>query len=187
MRAGTRVRATVKVTRDPGTEDLPLPAYMTPGAAGLDLVAANREPIVLRPGDRELVPTGLHLEIPPGFEGQVRPRSGLAVRAGVTVLNSPGTVDSDYRGEVKVILVNLGQRDFAVRRGDRIAQLVISPVATVELSAAGEAGLEDSARGEGGFGHTGGLGEPAAASPGTGRLTAPRPPKHSPARPFIPS
>lgn len=160
--AGAGTRVTVRVSRDPGTEDLPLPAYMTPGAAGLDLVAANREPIVLRPGARELVPTGLHLEIPFGFEGQVRPRSGLAARAGVSVLNTPGTVDSDYRGEVKVILINLGQQDFVVRRGDRIAQLVISPVARVEVVVVGEAGLGGSARGEGGFGHTGGFGGPGA-------------------------
>lgn len=153
----------VLVAREPGTEDLPLPAYMTPGSAGLDLVAANPEPLLLRPGSRAVVPTGLRLEIPAGFEGQIRPRSGLAARAGVTVLNAPGTVDSDYRGEVKVILANLGEDDFVVTRGDRIAQLVICPVARAEIAAAAETGLAGSARGEGGFGHTGGFGgtEPA--------------------------
>ena len=148
----------VLVAREPGTEDLPLPGYMTPGSAGLDLVAANPEPLLLRPGSRAVVPTGLRLEIPTGFEGQVRPRSGLAARAGVTVLNAPGTVDSDYRGEVKVILANLGEDDFVVTRGDRIAQLVICPVARAEIAAAAESGLAGSARGEGGFGHTGGFG-----------------------------
>jgi len=148
----------VLVAREPGTEDLPLPAYMTPGSAGLDLVAANPEPLLLRPGSRAVVPTGLRLEIPAGFEGQVRPRSGLAARAGVTVLNAPGTVDSDYRGEVKVILANLGEDDFVVTRGDRIAQLVICPVARAEIAAVAETGLAGSARGEGGFGHTGGFG-----------------------------
>jgi dUTP pyrophosphatase len=148
----------VLVAREPGTEDLPLPAYMTSGSAGLDLVAANPEPLLLRPGHRAVVPTGLRLEIPAGFEGQIRPRSGLAARAGVTVLNAPGTVDCDYRGEVKVILVNLGEDDFVVTRGDRIAQLVICPVARAEITAAAESGLAGSARGEGGFGHTGGFG-----------------------------
>jgi dUTP pyrophosphatase len=149
----------VRIARAAGTEDLPSPVYMTPGSSGLDLVAANPEEMTLAPGARALVPTGLHLEIPPGFEGQVRPRSGLAARCGVTVLNSPGTVDSDYRGEVKVILINLGQEEFVVRRGDRVAQLVICPVAHAEIAPAGEEGLETSERGTGGFGHTGGFSE----------------------------
>lgn len=162
-RAGAKV--TLKVTRAPGTEDLPLPAYMTDGAAGMDLVAANATDLVIRPGQRALVPTGLHLEIPPGFEGQVRPRSGLAANAGVTVLNAPGTIDSDYRGEVKVVLVNFGDADFVVRRGDRVAQLVVCPVARAEVAAA--SGLGDTGRGQGGFGHTGGF------SGGRGRARGP--------------
>jgi dUTP pyrophosphatase len=152
---GGKTGVSIRVTREAGTEDLPLPAYMTAGASGLDLLAANPAPIVLEPGARILVPTGLRLEIPAGYEGQVRPRSGLAARAGVTVLNSPGTVDADYRGEVKVILVNLGQAPFSVHRGDRVAQLVICPVARASLEVTGD--LERSGRGEGGFGHTGGI------------------------------
>lgn len=145
----------VGVRRLPHAEGLPLPAYETLHAAGMDLRAAVPEdaPITLRPGDRIAAPTGLAIAVPPGFEGQVRPRSGLALRHGVTCLNSPGTVDADYRGEVMVILVNLGAEDFHVRRGDRIAQLLISPVARAEwrLSDA----LDDTGRGEGGFGSTG--------------------------------
>ncbi len=130
---------------------LDLPRYESPGAAGLDLRAD--EDFALAPGERRLVPTGLALEIPPGFEGQVRPRSGLAARHGVALVNAPGTVDSDYRGEVKVILVNLGQEPFAARRGERIAQLVIAPVARVEPVLVEE--LSDTDRGGGGFGSTG--------------------------------
>jgi dUTP pyrophosphatase len=132
-----------------------LPAYETEHAAGLDLRAAVPEdaPLTLRPGDRHATPTGLCLAIPPGFEGQVRPRSGLALRAGVTLLNAPGTIDADYRGEVKVILVNLGEADVVVRRGDRIAQLIISPVVNVALTETDA--LDATARGEGGFGSTG--------------------------------
>ena len=120
----------VAVVRLPHAEGLPLPAYETADAAGMDLRAAVPEdaPIVLKPLAREAVPTGLTMAIPPGFEGQVRPRSGLALKSGVTCLNTPGTIDADYRGEVKVILINLGAEDFTIRRGDRIAQLLISPV-----------------------------------------------------------
>jgi dUTP pyrophosphatase len=132
-------------------EPLPLPAYATDGAAGLDLRAD--EAVVLAPGERALVPTGLHLAIPPGFEGQVRPRSGLALRQGVTCLNSPGTIDSDYRGEVGVILANLGQKPVALARGDRIAQLVIARVEHAELLEG--VSLPPTGRGQGGFGHTG--------------------------------
>ncbi len=137
----------------PGSDPLPLPCYMTPGAAGMDLLADVDPEMVLAPGERRLVPTGLALAIPPGFEGQVRPRSGLAAREGLTVLNAPGTIDADYRGEVQVLLVNLGREPVRIRRGDRIAQLVIGPVARVgwhEVTA-----LPESARGEGGFGSTG--------------------------------
>ena len=145
----------VRVERLPHALDLPLPAYATEGAAGLDLLAAlpPGEPLVLEPGSRALVPTGLRLALPPGHEAQVRPRSGLALRHGVTVLNSPGTIDADYRGEIQLILVNWGQETFTIRRGDRIAQMVVAPVTRVLWEEAAE--LPGSERGEGGFGHTG--------------------------------
>jgi dUTP pyrophosphatase len=143
----------VRLQRLPAARDLPLPAPASPGSSGFDLRAALTEETVLRPGERLRVPTGLALEIPPGWEGQVRPRSGLALRHGIGVVNAPGTIDSDYRGEVAVILVNLGEAPFAIQRGDRIAQLVIAPVATVEWEEA-EA-LGESTRGAGGFGSTG--------------------------------
>jgi len=133
--------------------DLPLPAYATPGAAGLDLRAAVAGELRLDPGERAAVPTGFRIEIPPGYEGQVRPRSGLALRHGVTVANAPGTIDSDYRGEVAVLLVNLSREPFVVRRGERIAQLLIAPVARVVLEEA--ISLAATERGEGGFGSTG--------------------------------
>lgn len=133
---------------------LPLPAYQSDEAAGLDLLAAvgKKETVVIAPGARALIPTGLSLELPAGFEGQVRPRSGLALKHGVTVLNSPGTIDSDYRGEVKIILVNLGDQPFPVRRGERIAQLVVAPVTRVGLVKARAIGTTQ--RGKGGFGST---------------------------------
>lgn len=143
----------VELVRLPGARDLPLPAYQTAGAVGLDLRAAVPQPLQLEPGARALVPTGLVLAIPPGWEGQVRPRSGLALREGVTVLNSPGTIDPDYRGELQVLLVNLGQRPFTVARGERIAQLVLAPVGRAELVEVEQ--LDATARGAGGFGHTG--------------------------------
>lgn len=130
---------------------LELPRYETDGAAGMDLRAD--EPFALAPGERRLVPTGLALELPPGYEGQVRPRSGLAARHGVALVNAPGTIDSDYRGEVKVIVVNLGQEPVSFARGDRVAQLVVAPVARARIELADE--LEDSKRGAGGFGSTG--------------------------------
>ncbi|MBO9556957.1 MAG: dUTP diphosphatase [Caulobacter sp.] len=137
-------------------QGLPLPAYETDGAAGMDLRAAVDEdaPLVLKPGARFMVPTGLAFAVPHGFEAQVRPRSGLAAKAGVTCLNTPGTIDSDYRGEVKVILINLGEEDFTIRRGDRIAQLVIAPV--IQASWGLTTSLDETARGAGGFGSTGG-------------------------------
>ena len=144
---------TVLLQRLPHGADLPLPAYETEGAAGLDLRAAIAEGLSLAPGERALVPTGLAMQLPVGFEGQVRPRSGLAVKHGVTVLNAPGTIDSDYRGEVKVPLINLGQEPFAIARGDRIAQMVIAPVTRAILTEV--AGLDATARGAGGFGSTG--------------------------------
>ena len=146
----------VRVQRLPTARDLPLPASASPGSAGLDLraaVPADIEEIVLRPGERALIPTGLVLEIPPGWEGQVRPRSGLALRHGIGILNSPGTIDSDYRGEVGVILVNLGESPFPIRRGDRIAQLVFARVEPVEWEESES--LAETGRGEGGFGSTG--------------------------------
>lgn len=135
----------------PRGEPLPLPSYATDGSAGLDLRADA--PVTLAPGERALVPTGIAIAIPPGFEGQVRPRSGLALREGVTCLNSPGTVDSDYRGEVSVVLANLGQNPASVKRGDRIAQLVIARVERAELFES--LSLPVTPRGAGGFGHTG--------------------------------
>ena len=130
-----------------------LPEYRSSGAAGADLTASLERDIVLSPGERRLVPTGLSVAIPEGWEGQVRPRSGIAVRHGVTVLNAPGTIDSDYRGEVQVLLVNLGQEDFVVRSGDRIAQLVIAPTARAVFEARER--IDDTERGSGGFGSTG--------------------------------
>ena len=135
----------------PRGDPLPLPSYATEGAAGVDLRADLA--VTLGPGERALVPTGLSLAIPPGFEGQVRPRSGLALREGITCLNSPGTVDSDYRGEVAVILVNLGQKTVTLQRGERIAQLVFAPVSRAELREGDS--LPPTRRGPGGFGHTG--------------------------------
>ena len=134
-------------------EGLPLPAYETALAAGMDLRAAVTEDLVLKPMARAMVPTGLAFAVPPGFEAQVRPRSGLAAKAGVTCLNTPGTVDADYRGEVKVILINLGEEDFVIRRGDRIAQLIIAPVVQAGWRVVDT--LEKTARGAGGFGSTG--------------------------------
>ena len=146
---------TVPIVRLPHGADLPLPAYETAQAAGMDLRAAvpDEEPLTLRPGSRFAVPTGLAFALPPGFEGQVRPRSGLAFKHGVTCLNTPGTIDADYRGEVKVILINHGEEDFVIRRGERIGQLVIAPV--VQAVWAEVETLDETARGAGGFGSTG--------------------------------
>jgi dUTP pyrophosphatase len=143
----------VRIKRLPAARDLPLPSHGSPGSAGFDLRAALDEEVVIRPGERLLVPTGLVLEIPPGWEGQVRPRSGLALRYGIGVVNAPGTIDSDYRGEVAVILINLGEAPFSLNRGDRIAQLVFARVETVEWEEAEM--LQESGRGGGGFGSTG--------------------------------
>lgn len=143
----------VRIKRLPTARDLPLPAPASSGSSGFDLRAAVDAELVIRPGERVLVPTGLVLEIPPGWEGQVRPRSGLALRHGIGVVNAPGTIDSDYRGEVAVLLINLGEVPFSVTRGDRIAQLVIAPVERVEWEEVDT--LASSPRGEGGFGSTG--------------------------------
>jgi dUTP pyrophosphatase len=144
---------TVRVLRLPHGADLPLPAYQSAGAAGLDLLAAVDTPVTLAPGARALVPTGLAVALPAGFEAQVRPRSGLAARHGVTVLNAPGTVDADYRGEIQVILVNHGAEPFTIGRGERIAQMVVAPVTTATLLAVDS--LDETVRGGGGFGSTG--------------------------------
>jgi dUTP pyrophosphatase len=143
----------VAVRRLPHGAGLPLPAYATDGSAGADVVAAVERDLVLAPGERGAVPTGLAVAVPAGFELQVRPRSGLALKSGLTVANAPGTIDSDYRGEVMVILVNLGAEPFVVRRGDRIAQLVLAPVTRAAYAEAAE--LPGSGRGAGGFGSTG--------------------------------
>jgi dUTP pyrophosphatase len=143
----------VKVMRLPHGADLPLPEYQSAQAAGLDLLAAITADLLIPPGQRALVPTGIAIALPPGSEAQVRPRSGLAARNGVTVLNTPGTIDADYRGEIQVILVNLGHEPFVVKRGTRIAQLVIAPVQHASLTEVRE--LPDTQRGGGGFGSTG--------------------------------
>jgi dUTP pyrophosphatase len=142
----------LRVARVAGAEDLPLPAYASAGAAGLDLRAAVADEQVVAPGERVRVPTGLRIAVPAGYEAQVRPRSGLALHHGVVLPNAPGTVDSDYRGEVQVILWNAGPEPFRIARGDRIAQLVISPVVQVALE---EGELDDTSRSAGGFGSTG--------------------------------
>jgi len=146
---------TVEVQRLPHAEGLALPAYQSALAAGMDLVAAvpEAEPLVLAPGQRAIVPTGLMIAMPAGYEAQVRPRSGLAAKHGITVLNAPGTIDADYRGEVGVLLINHGDAAFPIRRGERIAQMVIAPVTQVELALV--ASLSETGRGSGGFGSTG--------------------------------
>ena len=149
----SRIAVTVEIRRLPHGAGLPLPAYATPGSAGMDLMAAVETPMTLEPGGRALVPTGIALALPAGYEAQVRPRSGLALKHGVTLLNSPGTIDSDYRGEVKVILVNLGAAHFLVEHGTRIAQLVVAPVARVAWGERAELDITD--REAGGFGSTG--------------------------------
>ena len=137
----------------PGQEELGLPSYATSGSAGMDLRAALDGPFVLAPGERMMMPTGLKMAVPEGFEGCVRPRSGLAIKHGIAIVNAPGTIDSDYRGEVKVLLINLGKEPVTFNRGDRIAQLLIQPIAHVTVMATDS--LDDTSRGEGGFGHTG--------------------------------
>ncbi len=134
-------------------QDLPLPTYMTPGAAGMDLYANVFEPVLISPGKIATIPTGISISIPIEYEAQIRPRSGLAHKYGVTMVNAPGTVDADYRGEIRVILINLGERDFIVNRGDRIAQMVIAPVAHPTFTLVNA--LDQTERQENGFGHTG--------------------------------
>lgn len=147
------MQPTLRIRRRPGTEDLSLPRYMTEHSAGMDLLAACDEPIAIAPGDVRLVPTGLFVEIPPGYEGQVRARSGLALKHGLMLPNAPGTIDADYRGELQVILGNCGREPYTITRGMRFAQLVIAKVEHVRVEEAAE--LSGTARDAGGFGHTG--------------------------------
>jgi dUTP pyrophosphatase len=144
---------TVAIARTPENTDLPLPEPATPGSAGVDLRACVPRPVVLPPGGRALIPTGFSIALPPGFEGQVRPRSGLALKHGLTLLNAPGTIDADYRGEICVVAINLGDGPVVINRGDRIAQLVVAPAARVLFAPADV--LPPTARAGGGFGHTG--------------------------------
>ncbi len=144
---------TIQFSRKPGTEDVPLPKYMSEHASGMDVCAAVEQPVTIAPGEVKLIPTGLVIAIPPGYEVQVRPRSGLALKHGLTVVNAPGTIDSDYRGEVGVILGNVGRQPFSVERGMRIAQLVAQRVVRADLVQ--QDALPDTARSSGGFGHTG--------------------------------
>jgi len=143
----------VSIRRLEGHEDMPLPAYETPGSAGMDLRAAVRETVVLGPGEIRLIPTGLAVSLPPGYEAQVRPRSGLALRHGIGMVNSPGTIDSDYRGEIGMVMINWGAAPFEIKRGDRVAQMVIARVYRAEL--VDVQSLDATRRGEGGFGHSG--------------------------------
>ena len=146
-------RVRVMVKRLEGQEDLALPAYETKGSSGMDLRAAVQEKAVLNPGDIMLIPTGLAVAVPRGFEAQIRPRSGLALNHGIGMVNAPGTIDSDYRGEIRLILINWGQDPFEIKRGDRIAQMVVTRVSRAELVESKD--LEETSRGSGGFGHSG--------------------------------
>ncbi len=146
-------RVRIAVERLPGTEDLPLPRYMTESSAGLDICAALTSELIIEPGNRVIVPTGLVISLPEGYEAEIRPRSGLAIKNGITLINSPGTIDADYRGEIKILLINFGEEPFAVRRGDRIAQMVVHQVCRVLWDT--EMAVDETRRGGGGFGHTG--------------------------------
>jgi dUTP pyrophosphatase len=146
-------RIIIKVKRLDNNPDLPLPSYYSGGSSGLDLCAAVKEEITLKPGEIQLIPTGLSISLPRGYEAQVRPRSGLALRHGLGLVNSPGTIDADYRGEIGVIVINWGKEPFTIRRGDRIAQMIISRVYRARLEEVDE--IDPTARGEGGFGHSG--------------------------------
>ena len=141
------------IARTEDAADLPLPAYMSEGAAGMDLYANIKEEVTVEKGSIKLIPTGIRIALPEGFEAQIRPRSGLALKNGISLVNSPGTIDSDYRGEIGVIVINLGENDFVVKRGDRIAQMVINRYEKVEWTECAD--LDETERGEGGFGHSG--------------------------------
>ena len=142
----------IYIQKTENNKNLPLPTYMTSGSAGVDLYAAIDDELILKPGERMLIPTGIKVALPPGYEAQIRPRSGLAIKFGITLLNSPGTIDSDYRGEIKVILVNLGDKGFKVKPEDRIAQMIVQKYQQVEFVEIDE--LPSTDRDEGGFGHT---------------------------------
>jgi dUTP pyrophosphatase len=143
----------IQIKRTAGCEDIPLPRRMTPHAAGMDICAAVEQETIMPPGTRALIPTGLSIALPPGYEAQIRPRSGLAIKHGIGLLNAPGTIDADYRGEIKIIMINLGQEPFTIRRGDRIAQMVIHRIVTGSWALREE--LPETDRNDGGFGHTG--------------------------------
>ena len=143
----------VQIKRIPGSEDVHLPQQMSTSASGFDLYAAVSEPIIVQPGERALIPTGIAISMPLGLEAQIRPRSGLALKHGITALNSPGTIDADYRGEIKVLIINHGHAAFTVVRNERIAQMVFQEIPTIQLRLVTE--LSDTLRGDGGFGHTG--------------------------------
>jgi len=144
---------TINIKRKPGCDDLPMPRYMSDGASGMDIYADVDSACVLSPGEIKLISSGFYMSIPRGYEVQIRPRSGLAVKHGISIVNSPGTIDSDFRGLVSIILINLGKEDFTIRRGDRIAQMVVQPVVRADLKIVEE--LDDTVRSHGGFGHTG--------------------------------
>ena len=143
----------IKIKRLDETADLPLPSYESEGSSGMDLRASVTEPVLLNPGEIRLIPTGLAISVPHGYEAQIRPRSGLALKHGIGMVNSPGTIDSDYRGEIGIIVVNWGQKPFTIRRGDRVAQMIITKVYKADIMEVGV--LESTERGEGGFGHSG--------------------------------
>lgn len=143
----------VQIVREPHAQDLPLPEYKTELSAGMDLYAAVNEPMTLSPGARAMVPTGIRIALPAGTEAQIRPRSGLAAKHGISMVNTPGTIDADYRGEIKVILINHGDIPFEIKRGDRVAQMIIAPVIRAQWKEVQD--LDDTERGDGGFGHTG--------------------------------
>ncbi|WKV09081.2 dUTP diphosphatase [Thermoanaerobacterium sp. CMT5567-10] len=151
VKLNNKIVLKIKKTND--ALDLPLPKYMSSGAAGMDLYAKVKEDVIIKPGEIKLIETGIMIQLPEGYEAQIRPRSGLALKNGITMLNSPGTIDSDYRGEIKLIIINLGKSDFIVKRGLRIAQMIINKVETPEILEVSE--LDDTKRGENGFGHTG--------------------------------
>lgn len=144
----------VLIQRLAGNHEVPLPQYMTEHAAGMDVCAAVKEPVVLAPGETKLIPTGIAIAVPPGYEAQIRPRSGLALKKSISIMNAPGTIDADYRGEVGIILTNFGKEPFTVNRGERICQMIIAPVVMAKLTVVAE--LPSTERGAGGFGHTGG-------------------------------
>jgi dUTP pyrophosphatase len=146
-------RLRLQIKREPYASDLPLPSYKTDGSAGMDIYAAIEEPTTLKPGERRLIPTGIRIALPKGYEAQVRPRSGLAFEHGIGMVNSPGTIDSDYRGEIKVILINWSSEPFTLQRGDRIAQIIVAPVIQIEWQETET--LNQTGRADGGFGHTG--------------------------------